>query len=428
MDDEIPKILPFTKFNIKNILGDFEMDPLGNPILDKDAKGHPVDRQGRRVNAKGYLIDADGNLIDKHGKVMFAKGLLDADGDIPKVYRTGLLKSDTASSLSRLMDEIERNQPSDFEDDEPAVDAHRRRRRGGKRCRGDGDTSVESGMDDTPANYNAANQRHDTGPIGEGDDGDEDDEEDGYGSEGTNMGATGYDGPGMDLAKVRRKKKKPKKKKRKKRPEEYEDPSLREHLMAGAYGGVAKPKVRRAGVKYTTDLDSGLRDLAMPAAHLPRDGSAAKVDTRSLTNILADQNVKRYLKGSGASDMGSAAGAGSRVGKRGAEATSKLLDPQQREAQLKNQRLEEIRRKKIKQAKRLREKGVIGGDKDADFAKLFGQDIDQFLENSEFDIDSDAMSMRSGASRGSKASGRSSLQSSRLRSLEKNYLQRIEGG
>jgi hypothetical protein len=65
---------------------------------------------------------------------------------------------------------------------------------------------------------------------------------------------------------------------------------------------------------------------------------------------------------------------------------------------------------------------VIGGDKDADFAKLFGQDIDQFLENSEFDIDSDAMSMRSGASRGSKASGRSSLQSSRLRSLEKNYL------
>jgi len=27
-DDEIPKILPFTKFNIKNVLGDFEMDPL----------------------------------------------------------------------------------------------------------------------------------------------------------------------------------------------------------------------------------------------------------------------------------------------------------------------------------------------------------------------------------------------------------------
>lgn len=36
---EFPKIFPFTKFNIKNILGNFEMDPLGNPILDKNSKG-----------------------------------------------------------------------------------------------------------------------------------------------------------------------------------------------------------------------------------------------------------------------------------------------------------------------------------------------------------------------------------------------------
>jgi hypothetical protein len=43
-DEEIPKILPFTKFNLKNVLGDFEMDPLGNPILDKDTKGNKVDR------------------------------------------------------------------------------------------------------------------------------------------------------------------------------------------------------------------------------------------------------------------------------------------------------------------------------------------------------------------------------------------------
>lgn len=35
-EDDIPKIFPFTKFNIKNILGDFEMDPIGNPILDRD--------------------------------------------------------------------------------------------------------------------------------------------------------------------------------------------------------------------------------------------------------------------------------------------------------------------------------------------------------------------------------------------------------
>jgi hypothetical protein len=53
------------------------MDPLGNPILDKDASGNLVDRQGRRCNSKGYLVDKDGNVIDKNGKVMFEKKLLD---------------------------------------------------------------------------------------------------------------------------------------------------------------------------------------------------------------------------------------------------------------------------------------------------------------------------------------------------------------
>jgi len=113
--DEIPKIFPFTKFNIKNVLGDFEMDPLGNPILDRDSSGNFIDRAGRRVNSKGYLIDKDGNVINKNGKKMFDKNLLDNEGDIPKVFRTGLLKSDTASSLSRLMSEIGKNQPSEFD-------------------------------------------------------------------------------------------------------------------------------------------------------------------------------------------------------------------------------------------------------------------------------------------------------------------------
>jgi hypothetical protein len=36
---EIPKIMPFTKFKIKNVQGNYEMDPLGNPILDKNGKG-----------------------------------------------------------------------------------------------------------------------------------------------------------------------------------------------------------------------------------------------------------------------------------------------------------------------------------------------------------------------------------------------------
>ena len=75
--EEIPKIFPFTKFNIKHILGDFEMDLQGILILEKDASGRLIDRNGKIVNQKGYLIDKDGNVINKHGKKMFGKELLD---------------------------------------------------------------------------------------------------------------------------------------------------------------------------------------------------------------------------------------------------------------------------------------------------------------------------------------------------------------
>jgi hypothetical protein len=107
---EFPKIFPFTKFNIKRVLGSFEMDPLGNPILDKGQNpGEWLDRDGKLVNQRGYFIDSEGNVIDYLCKPMFEKEVLDSEGEIPKVFRTGLLKSDTGSSLSRLMSEIERN-------------------------------------------------------------------------------------------------------------------------------------------------------------------------------------------------------------------------------------------------------------------------------------------------------------------------------
>ena len=51
---------------------------------------------------------------------MFDKCVLDSDGEIPQVFRTGLLKSDTASSLSRLMSEIEKNHPSEYDRNEEA--------------------------------------------------------------------------------------------------------------------------------------------------------------------------------------------------------------------------------------------------------------------------------------------------------------------
>ena len=154
-NDEIPKIFPFTKFNVKNVMGDFEMDPLGVPILDRDANGNLIDNQGRRVNSKGYMIDKEGNVIDKNGHMMFPKKILDNEDDIPKVFRTGLLKSDTASSLSRLMSEIERNQPSEFDAEERRIQEEIEKQMRKPRPRGNsGNTSVDSMMEDTPANYN----------------------------------------------------------------------------------------------------------------------------------------------------------------------------------------------------------------------------------------------------------------------------------
>jgi len=68
MNGEFPKIFPFSKFNIDSIMGDCEIDPLGNPIVQTEKKknGEVVlkDNKGRRVNIRGYLIDDQGNVVD----------------------------------------------------------------------------------------------------------------------------------------------------------------------------------------------------------------------------------------------------------------------------------------------------------------------------------------------------------------------------
>ena len=63
-DNEMPKLFPFLKFNINDIKGDFEVDPLGNPILSKGKNGELLDNKGRRVNQMGYLVDKNGNIIN----------------------------------------------------------------------------------------------------------------------------------------------------------------------------------------------------------------------------------------------------------------------------------------------------------------------------------------------------------------------------
>merc|ERR1711998_236834 len=185
-----------------------------------------------------------------------------------------------------------------------------------------------------------------------------------------------------------------------------EDPSLREHLLAGAYGGVAKPKPKRAGVKYTTDLNAGLRDLAtpgdLPTGNFMRDPSKKMIASLSGFANMAGaapessrgKRNKTIRSSHGRSEIGS--NIGSRVGMKRGETTSKLLDPQQREEQLKKEQMDEINaRKAAKLAARKR--------------KLAGKPgkISQFSKNSKQTI-------------------RSAAQAGKLRGLEKLYLQRIE--
>lgn len=68
-------------------------------------------------------------------------------------------------------------------------------------------------------------------------------------------------------------------------------------------------------------------------------------------------------------------------------------------------------------AKLKKKGGVAGGPTDADFEKLFGRDIDEFLEDSEWDIES--FENLSNFSRGT---ARSAFLDNRLRGLESIYL------
>ena len=83
------------------------MDPLGNPMLQKTRDGTLVDSKGRKVNSKGYLLDDNGNIVNKRRNKVFNKSLLEEDGEVPKVFRAGLLRKDTYDSFSQLMSEIE---------------------------------------------------------------------------------------------------------------------------------------------------------------------------------------------------------------------------------------------------------------------------------------------------------------------------------
>jgi len=65
-----PKKRPFRAkkeipdFELADIMGEFEIDDLGNFIIMRGARGELLDKKERKVNRRGYLVDRFGNVIN----------------------------------------------------------------------------------------------------------------------------------------------------------------------------------------------------------------------------------------------------------------------------------------------------------------------------------------------------------------------------
>ena len=104
-------------------------------------------------------------------------------------------------------------------------------------------------MEDTPANYNMANQRFDS--EGNNEPIPEDDDDEG----GEHMAPSDFSEQEDPTILIQKKKQKPKKKKKKPKMQtiEFLEPTNREKNMAGAYGGMARGEIRSPGIKYEKD-------------------------------------------------------------------------------------------------------------------------------------------------------------------------------
>ena len=76
------------RFNVNDILGDFDRDERGHPLILQDKKGELIDKGGHRVNEKGYLVDPKtGNILEKEkGRTVFNAEDLDERGELPPPF------------------------------------------------------------------------------------------------------------------------------------------------------------------------------------------------------------------------------------------------------------------------------------------------------------------------------------------------------
>lgn len=121
-------------FELVDIMGEFEIDDLGNFIILRGEKGELLDKKERRVNRRGYLIDRFGNVVNKETQVIFKAIELDSDDEIPAPFgfekrKKNLLAIGEEEELFKVK-ETEKQVP----DDEDLIDKElKAMRKSGKR-------------------------------------------------------------------------------------------------------------------------------------------------------------------------------------------------------------------------------------------------------------------------------------------------------
>lgn len=109
-------------FELADVMGDFEIDDLGNFIILRGEKGELLDKKERRVNRRGYLIDRFGNIINKQGQIIFKAVELDSDDEIPAPYGFEKRKKNLLNLGQDGEFKVEGQQEKQVEDDEDMID------------------------------------------------------------------------------------------------------------------------------------------------------------------------------------------------------------------------------------------------------------------------------------------------------------------
>ena len=117
-------------FELGDIMGDFEIDDMGNFIIMRGEGGELLDQRERLVNRRGYLIDRFGNVINTHGNIIFKAIELDVDDEIPAPFgfekrKKNLLKLgdenqfrvDSSIRDNSLMGQLQENQTNQEEEE-----------------------------------------------------------------------------------------------------------------------------------------------------------------------------------------------------------------------------------------------------------------------------------------------------------------------